>query len=29
MNIMERDHLEHLGTGGRVGNVEIDCKEIE
>jgi hypothetical protein len=28
-NLKERDHLEHLGTGGRVGNVEIDLKEIE
>jgi hypothetical protein len=28
-NIKERDHLEHLDTGGRVGKVEIDFKEIE
>ena len=28
-NIKERDHLERLGIGGMVGNVEIDRKEIE
>jgi hypothetical protein len=28
-NLKERDHLEHLGTGGRVGNAEIYLKEIE
>jgi len=28
-NLKERDHLEHQGTGGRVGNVEIYLKELE
>jgi len=28
-NLKERDHLEHLGTDGRIGNIEIDLKVIE
>jgi hypothetical protein len=28
-NRKERDHLEHLGTDGRVGNVELDLQELD
>jgi len=26
--LMERDHLEHLGLDGRMGNIEMDLQEF-